>query len=61
MLTINKSSSKMESKSIHVNQIKAKANNKKEMVCILQLEGDMYMPPLAQANHSYVSGILRGE
>ena len=47
----------MERKAIHVNQIKAKANSKKEMVRILQLEGDFNMPPLSQANHSYVAGV----
>ena len=51
----------MERKAIHVNQIKAKANSKKEMVRILQLEGDVYMPPLSQANHSYVAGVLCAE
>ena len=51
----------MERKVIHVNQIKAKANSKKEMVSILQLEGNVYMSPLSQANHSYLAGVLCGE
>ena len=51
----------MEKKTIHVNVIKAKANSKKEMVRIMQLEGDVYLPPLAQANHEYVAAVLWGE
>ena len=46
---------------IHVNQIIAKASSKKEMVLILQLQGDVYLLPLAQTNHSYVAAVLSGE
>ena len=48
----------MEPTALHVNQISAKANSKKEMYRILQLEGDVYLPPISQANHDYVSAIL---
>ena len=51
----------MEKKTINVNIIKAKANSKKEIVRIMQLEGDVYLSPLAQANHEYVAAVLWGE
>ena len=51
----------MESKFILVNQIKARANSNKEMTHILQLEEDVYMHPLAQANQNYVAEVLREE
>ena len=50
----------MEPVKINVSEITAKASSKKEVYRLLQLEGDIYMPPMAQANHSYVAGILSG-
>ena len=50
----------MESTKINVNEITIKASSKKEVYRLLQLEGDVYMPPIAQSNHQYVSGILSG-
>ena len=48
----------MESEKIHVNEITARASSKKEIYRVLNLEGDVYMPPIAHANHNYVSGVL---
>ena len=51
----------MEKETMNVAQIIAKANSKREMWRILLLEGDVYLPPLSQANHIYISKILSGE
>ena len=50
----------MESEKIHVNEITARASSKKEIYRMLHLEGDVFLPPLAHANHDYVSGVLSG-
>ena len=46
------------SERIHVNMITRKASSKREVYCMLSLEGDVYLPPFPQANHDYVSSIL---
>ena len=50
----------MESEQMNIGVITAKANCKREMCRILQLEGEDYFPPNSQANHNYVSKILSG-
>ena len=45
---------------MNVRTITAKANSKQEMCRMLQLEGDVYLPPKSQANHNYISEILSG-
>ena len=47
----------IEKKIINANQIKAKANSKKQTIWILKLEGDIFSP-LVQANQSYDASIL---
>ena len=51
----------MEQEQMNIGAITAKANSKREMWKILQLEGDVYLPPNSQANHDYISKILSGE
>ena len=60
LLIVNKRSQHGEREKMHISEITGKANSKKEMYRILQLEGDVHLPPIAQANHEYVSGILTG-
>ena len=50
----------MEKEQMNVRTITAKANSKQEIYRILQLEGDVYLPPKSQANHNYISEILSG-
>ena len=50
----------MEPEQMNIGVITAKANSKNEMFRILQLEGDVYLPPKSQANHNYISEILSG-
>ena len=40
--------------------ITARVNSKQEMYRILQLEGDVYLPPNSQTNNNYISEILSG-
>ena len=35
-----------------------KASNKKELYPMLQLEGDVYLPPMPQTNHMYVADVI---
>ena len=51
----------MEQEQMNIGAITAKANSKREMWKILQLEGDVYLPPNSQANHHYISKIFSGE
>ena len=50
----------MERPKISVHQIRLKASSKKEVYRMLQLEGNVYLPPLSEANHSYISKIISG-
>ena len=50
----------MEPVKINMSEITAEASSKKEVYRLLQLEGDIYMLQIAQANHSYVAEILSG-
>ena len=40
--------------------ISIKASSKKDIYCMLKLECDVYLPPIPQANHGFVSGINSG-
>ena len=46
---------------LKVQDVSIHARSKRELYRMLQLEGDVYLPPLSQANHDYVSGILSGK
>ena len=46
---------------MNVNEIALHAKSKKELYRLLQLEGNIYLPPLEQANHKYISDILSGK
>ena len=46
---------------LRVQQISVRAKSKKEMYRILQLEGDVYLPPIQQANRKYITGIISGK
>ena len=46
---------------MNAKQISLKASSKKELYRLLQLEGDVYLLPLTQANHQYVAGIIWGK
>ena len=46
---------------MNTKQISLKASSKKELYRMLQLEGDAYLPPLPQANHKYVAGVISGK
>ena len=50
----------MSKAKINIKQVSMIASSKKEIFRLLQLEGDVYLPPLPQANHVYVSGIISG-
>ena len=46
---------------MNTKQISLKASSKKELYRMLQLEGDVYLPLLPQANHQYVASIIWGK
>ena len=50
----------MSKPKMNIIQVSIKASNKNEMFRLLQLEGDVYLAPIPQANHVYVSGIISG-
>ena len=50
----------MEPAKINIRQISMKASSKKELYRMLQLEGDVYLPPMPQANHSYIADVISG-
>ena len=45
---------------LNVNEISLHAGSKRELYRLLQLEGNIYLPPIEQANHKYISEILSG-
>ena len=51
----------MESQRINLKQISMRARTKKEIFRILHLEGDIYLPPIAQSNRKYIAGVLSGK
>ena len=50
----------MEAEKMHANETIGKKNSNKEICHILQLEGDAYLPPIAQSNHEYTPIIWKG-
>ena len=42
-------------------QIGLKAKSKKEMYRLLASDGQIYLPPLKEANYKYIRGILTGK
>ena len=46
---------------LKVNEISMHAKSKKELYRLLQLEENIYLPPLEQANHKYISDLLSGK
>ena len=51
----------MEKAKISIKQIWLKASSKKEIYRILQLEGDVFLPPSAEVNHADIEINRRGE
>ena len=51
----------MEPTKINVRQISLEASSKKELYRMLKLEGDVYLPPMPQANHNYFSDAIMGK
>ena len=51
----------MQRSKINIKNISLRASSKKEVYRKLQLEADLYLPPLPQANHKYVSGVISGK
>ena len=51
----------MERQRINLKQISMRARTKKEIFRILQLERDIYLPPIAQSNRKYIAGVLLGK
>ena len=45
---------------LNMNEIALHAKSKKKLCRLLQIEGNIYLPPLEQANHKYISNILSG-
>ena len=46
---------------MNVNVLAVVWQSKKEMYKILQVEGEIYLPPLEQTNHWFVAQIVTGE
>ena len=46
---------------LNVNEISLHARSKRELYRLLQLDGDVYLPPLEQANHKYIADVLSGK
>ena len=51
----------MERQRMSVRQISIRARSKKEMYRLLQLEADVYLPPIQQANRKFIADILAGK
>ena len=50
----------MEKAKVSIKQIWPKASSKKEIYRILQHEGDLFLPPPAEANHAYILKLIAG-
>ena len=48
-------------KKINVKQICLKVSSKKEVYRMLQLEGNVYLPPPTETNHNYISKLISGK
>ena len=46
---------------MNVNELAVVWQSKREMYKILQVEGEIYLPPLEQTNHQFVAQIVTGE
>ena len=46
---------------LKIQDVSIHARSKRELYRMLQLEGDVHLPLLSQANHCYVSGIFSGK
>ena len=51
----------MEKQRISVRQISIRARSNKEMYRLLQLEADVYLPPIQQANRRFIADIVSGK
>ena len=48
----------MEKQRLNVRQISIRARSKKEMYRLLQLEADVYLPPIQQTNRRFIADIV---
>ena len=51
----------MKKQRISVRQISIRVRSKKEMYRLLQLEADVYLPPIQQANRRFIADIVSGK
>ena len=51
----------MDQNTMNINELTVVCQSKKEMYKILQVEGGIYLPPIEQANHKFVTEIVSGE
>ena len=52
---------KMDKHRMSLRQISVRARSKKEIYRMLQLEADVYLPPIQQANRKYITEIVSGK
>ena len=53
--------SKMNSNQMTTNELEVICQSKKDMFKVLQVEGEIYLPPIEQSNHQFISQIMTGE
>ena len=46
---------------IHISELGIKSRSKKELYDLLWNEGGIYFPPIADANHKYISKVIVGD
>ena len=51
----------MEKTKINIRRISMRAKTKKEVFRLLQLEADIFLPPIAHTNRKYIAEILAGK
>ena len=50
----------MNCQKVNIRQISIRARSKKELYRLLQLEADVYLPPIQLANRKYIADIISG-
>jgi hypothetical protein len=51
----------MEEASLTIDEFGIKAQSKTEVYQLLTTEGKVYLPPMKEAGHKYISQVVRGE
>jgi hypothetical protein len=50
----------IEDVEVNIKDLEIKARSKKELYNLLQVEGNVYLPPIGQAHHDFIADIISG-